>query len=104
MPSFLLSVDTAALIAAVFDAELQPAVRALLEEHCGVSLPGSGEMTSADLERIRFAALRLSTGSLEKLCRVVEAANDDWRDTLVGAGFGEDPDAHMSWFKERVGA
>jgi hypothetical protein len=103
MSSFSLSLDTATLISTVFDAEHQPAARTLLEEKCGFNLPGSSEMTDSHLERIHFAVLRLSLGSIEKLYRAVETASGDWRDSLVGAGFGEDLDAHKAWFRERVG-
>jgi hypothetical protein len=49
------------------------------------------------LERIRFAALKLSAGNLEALRSAVGLANRDWRDLLMAAGFGRDVDAHRSW-------
>jgi hypothetical protein len=61
---------------------------------------GSGEFCS---ERLCFAAIRLSQGSMEKLERAVDLAQGDFRDLLMEAGFGHDIHAHDAWFKgERI--
>jgi hypothetical protein len=57
--------------------------------------------TAEGVERIRFAALKLSEGSIARLKQAVLLANTDWRDLLVFAGFGGDPSAHKSWIPER---
>lgn len=49
------------------------------------------------LERVRFAVLKLSGGDLEKLRKAVKLAQTDWRDVLMAAGFGHDVNAHKSW-------
>ena len=46
------------------------------------------------LERLRYAALKLSGGRLDALREAVELARIDWRDLLMGAGFGYDVHAH----------
>jgi hypothetical protein len=43
----------------------------------------------------RILVLRIHGGSLDRLWVAVEPAQSDWRDTLVGAGFGHDPTAHL---------
>jgi hypothetical protein len=48
----------------------------------------------SDVERVHLAALRLSHGDLAELARVLK---DDWRDTLIGAGFAHDVHAHEAW-------
>ena len=48
-------------------------------------------------ERIQIAAIRWTGGSLMKLASAVDQANWDWRDLLMGAGFGHDTKAHLEW-------
>jgi hypothetical protein len=49
------------------------------------------------LERFRFSALKLSGGKLDKLRQAVELAQQDWRDLLMAAGFGDDVTEHERW-------
>jgi hypothetical protein len=72
------------------------AIRLLVEE-CGNNLPFCENSTPQSLERIRFAALKLSKGNLLGLHKAVELAKLDWRDLLVAAGFGDDIKAHERW-------
>jgi hypothetical protein len=82
----------------LFSAASQSEATTLLEEHCGDSLPLIGtNATPQSLERVRFAALKLSQGDLTQLRRAVELANLDWRDLLVAADFAQDPGAHLKW-------
>ena len=71
---------------------------ALLAADCADNLPFYDEATSASLERVRFAALKLSGGDLAKLVDAIALAQTDWRDLLVVAGFSEDTRAHESWW------
>ena len=64
---------------------------------CGDNLPGSGLDTPESLDRIRFAALKISGGDLDRLTQAVELAQADWRDLLMAAGFGHDTSAHRAW-------
>lgn len=61
---------------------------------CNAQLPSLGLV---NLERIRFAALRVRKGSLLLLSEALTLAEVDWRDLLVAAGFAEDPTAHLRW-------
>jgi hypothetical protein len=72
-------------------------VAKLLQTECGNNLPFLEKETPYGLERVRFAALKLSEGSMEKLGAAVKLANADWRDLLVAAGFADSVDAHKHW-------
>jgi len=72
------------------------AVRLLIEE-CGNNLPFLQTLDEKGLERVRFAALKLSGGDLGRLREAVKLAKTDWRDLLMAAGFGEDVHEHERW-------
>jgi hypothetical protein len=77
--------------------DVAPAER-LLAEECAEALPAIAKPATPDsLERIRFAALRVSGGSLPRLREAIALARLDWRDLLMEADFADDPDAHRSW-------
>jgi hypothetical protein len=61
------------------------------------NLPFLERETPYGLERVRFAPLTLSQGSMEKLRAAVKLANADWRDLLVAAGFADSADVHKHW-------
>lgn len=60
--------------------------------------PGS---TPAGLERVRLAVLKVSGGNLDHLLYAIDLAQTDWRDLLMAAGFGADPNAHKHWHPGR---
>ena len=70
----------------------------LLRTDCADNLPFCEELTAASLERIRYAVLKISGGSVSKLVDAVLLAQEDWRDALVAAGFGDDSSAHETWW------
>jgi hypothetical protein len=71
---------------------------ALLVSGCGENLPLLGETaTPVRLERVRFAAIRVSGGDLGRLREAVMEGARDWRDLLVAAGFADAPWAHEAW-------
>jgi hypothetical protein len=92
-----LSPKTASRVAALFAPADRDAVSAILVARCGDQLPGMLSTSPDPIERIRFAALRLSRGRLRELNHAVALAETDWRDLLVAAGFAEDPTAHLRW-------
>ena len=98
-----LTPDTQRLIAQDFSPEDQLAAAELLEQKCGTSLPLMGDRLPEEIERVRFAVLKLCHGNIEQLAREIDIANCDWRDTLVGAGFGHSVLAHRTWFSEHTG-
>lgn len=69
----------------------------LLTEECGNNLPFLEKLDAVGLERYRFAALKLSEGTLDGMRYAVKLAQEDWRDLLVAAGFGDDANAYKSW-------
>ena len=75
----------------------------ILEQECGANLPFCEKPEALQLiERIRFAALRVSVGSIAKLTEAVQLAKSDWRDLLVAAGFGDSMEEHHKWCKETL--
>lgn len=71
-------------------------VRAIVRDECGYNLPLRGNHNEEEVERIRFAVLKLSRGNVDKLKKAVVDANTDWRDVLLWAGFAVDLDGDKS--------
>lgn len=76
--------------------DIEPAERILMTD-CAENIPLLAGYGPEDLERIRFAALRVSGGRLGDLAKAVELAQTDWRDLLVAADFAENTQAHLLW-------
>ena len=57
-------------------------MKQLLISFCADNLPLCEKLSSNELERIRFAAIKLSQGDLIKLYHTVDLAQNDWRDLL----------------------
>lgn len=76
--------------------EDQQAAAELLEYECADNLPFLEGLNKFELERYRFAALKLSKGTMEGLIKAVEIGKRDWRDLLVWGGFGGG-DPHIIW-------
>ena len=95
-----LTAETQRRLDALFTGASREKAVSLLVEECGANLPFLETATPKALERIRFAALKLSGGDLAKLREAVQLAQQDWRDVLVAAGFGEDIQAHEAWFPD----
>ncbi|WP_415878139.1 hypothetical protein [Methylomonas sp. TEB] len=93
-----LSAETKRRIDALFAPSQRDDVARLLQDECGNNLPMLENFDEVQLERFRFAALKLSTGSLPKLHDAVHLAKVDWRDLLVAAEFENDINAHKQWF------
>lgn len=92
-----LSTKTRHHIATLFAASDVEAAELMLVSRCGDGLPGMSGASPLVLERVRFAALRLSGGRLPDLAQAVALAETDWRDLLVAAGFADDTAAHLRW-------
>lgn len=69
----------------------------LLVEECGGNIPYCEAFSPEQMERIRFAALKVSGGDLDYLVDAVDLAQADWRDLLVSAGFADDENAYKRW-------
>jgi hypothetical protein len=92
-----LSEGTKELIARLFAPSDRQEAAVLLSEKCGFNLSGTRGWPERGFERIQFAAIKVSGGTLAGLATAVQLANVDWRDLLVAAGFAHDPTAHKSW-------
>jgi len=86
-----------AMMFAPHDIEL---VSSLLTEECSSKLTRFPVL----LDRIRYAVLKLSGGDLNELRKAIRIAQQDWRDALVWAGFGQSLTAHESWWPEKPNA
>ena len=82
------------------DAEV---VGGILAQQCGTNLPFCKERDEYQLERVRFAALKISEGKLERFQKAVNMAKRDWRDELMWAGFAQTLTAHVEWATEIPG-
>ncbi len=94
-----LSEPTAKLVWRMFEKTDWQEASSLLERECSDNLPlvRQWNPTPESMERLRFAALKLSDGKLEKLHSALALAKTDWRDLLMAAGFGHQLDAHKLW-------
>jgi hypothetical protein len=96
---------TERLLARLFvDGAARKAVGDKPESECGNGIPFCETSGPEELERIRFAVLKLSKGDTCEPDRAIELANCDWRDLLMEAGFSRDLDAHTTWHDEITGS
>ena len=74
-----------------------------LEDECGDNLPSCEKHDEYQMERIRFAVLKLSKGDIRKLLAAIDEARMDWRDLFMAADFGYDVNAHELWARKILG-
>jgi hypothetical protein len=92
-----LSHRTREIVRKMFAAGQHEEVEQLLISGCGNNLPFCENLNAIELERIRFAALKLSGGDVSKLRQEIILAGSDWRDLLMSAGFGYSVTEHQNW-------
>jgi len=80
-----LSTLTKQHVTALFGSSDWAEAERLLASECGENLPLVNSPTPSGLERLRFAAIRVSGGSLPRLRDAIELAKSDWRDLLVAS-------------------
>ena len=95
-----LSANTQSLVEKIFDENQVGEATQWLEDECGNNLPGCRDYDEHQIERIRFAVLKLSEGTIHKLLRAIDLARTDWRDLLMVADFGTDVGAHTLWAED----
>ncbi|MGZ6141976.1 MAG: hypothetical protein ACXWLM_01500, partial [Myxococcales bacterium] len=78
-----LSPGTLRQVEGLFDRDDAAEAVRLLAEECGDNLPFHESSDARGLERVRFAALKLSHGRLDWLRSAIRLAKTDWRDLLV---------------------
>ncbi len=89
--------ETLRRIDLLFPPDERELVASILLEECGNNLPLLNNVDAHDMDRFRFAALKLSEGRLDKLDEALKLAKMDWRDLLMAAGFGYSIHAHETW-------
>jgi len=92
-----LSEATSSIVEILFPPDQHAEAARLLEEECGDNLPFCENSDAHSLERIRFAVLKTSDGEINRLRDAIKLAQIDWRDALMGAGFGHSVTAHNQW-------
>jgi hypothetical protein len=81
-----LSPPTLQRLQILFSAHDHDEAERLLVQSCGDNLPGCRGSGPRGMERIRYAALKLSGGNMVRLRQAVDLAAEDGRDLLVAAG------------------
>ena len=81
-----LSPNIAKALEKLFSDENKEEVVRLLTEQCAENLPNCKNEDEYDLENLRFQALKLSEGNIEKLRDAIRMANEDWRELIGKAG------------------
>lgn len=89
--------ETQIRVEALFRGSDRALVSRRLVEECGHLLPLSGRMTADSFQRIRFAVLKVSGGTIAGFERALASGNQDWRDLLVEADFAHDTESHKRW-------
>lgn len=95
-----LSPRTRQLVERVFGPKRVAEAAQWLEDECGDNLPFCEHHDEYDMERIRFAAIKLSEGNMQNLLDAIDEARMDWRDLFMAADFGYDVNAHEKWATE----
>ena len=95
-----LSPRTLQLVEKIFSPKQIAEVTQWLEDECGNNIPFCDKHDEFQMERIRFAVLKLSNGNIKRLLAAVDEARMDWRDLFMAADFGYDVNTHELWAKE----
>jgi hypothetical protein len=98
-----LSPGTRRRVQLLFEPDQQDEATKLLAEECGNNLPFCEEENMYQMERIRYAALKVARGNISRLHVAVSLAKTDWRDLLAEAGFQNDLNAHQAWLAKEAG-
>jgi len=96
-----LSKETKWRVDILFDSGDADIVTKILTDECGTNLPFCENLGPQELERIRFAALKVSAGNLPRLREAVRLGKQDWRDLLVAAAFANNVQAHREWIPQK---
>jgi len=94
-----LSPNTVFLVQRLYKSREAKEISEILEIECGTESLGFDDWTPVEMERIRFAVLKLATENDSGLDRALKLVTTDWRDLLMVAGFGEDLKAHEKWYE-----
>jgi hypothetical protein len=92
-----ITLRTRHVLRVVFPPNLWERVEKTLVIDCGPEHVHSRDFDGEAMERIWLATLKLSDGRITAFENAVLLAQIDWRDVLLGAGFGSDLEAHIKW-------
>ena len=92
-----ITLRTRHVLRVVFPPNLWERVEKTLVIDCGPEHVHSRDFDGEAMERIWLATLKLSDGSITAFENAVLLAQIDWRDVLLGSGFGSDLEAHIKW-------
>ena len=92
-----LSQNTLNLVYSLYETSEAQKVCERLDNECGTEALLCEGWTPRQMDRIRYAVLRLATEKDMCLDSAINLAKSDWRDLLLAAGFGNDLDAHEKW-------
>ncbi|MCW8876033.1 MAG: hypothetical protein OQK51_03155 [Kangiellaceae bacterium] len=85
-----------------FSAENYHRAKHSIEQNAGKTIPFCGNSSPSQLDRIRFAIIKLSDGCPNQLDKAIQLAHSDWRDLLISAEFGANPHEHDGWFNKEL--
>lgn len=88
---------TEQLINILFDEVDREAASILLKFKCAENIAFYDNNNPIGMERIRFAAIKLSQGILANLYFAIDLAQKDWRDLLMFSDCADDLSAHEIW-------
>lgn len=94
-----LSPKTNRIVNILFKSREAKEVSDMLENDCGTESLGCDGWSPEQMDRIRFAVLKLGNEKQGGLDAAIDLANTDWRDLLMAAGFGKDLNAHEEWYQ-----
>ncbi len=99
-----LSERTRSLISKMFSKSDGIVISDMLYRAVSANISFCANSSPEDMERIRFAILKMTKHSPLNLAVGIYLAQSDWRDLLMAAGFGDDATQHMIWYDEQMNA
>lgn len=95
-----LSAEAARRLRLVFAPRDREVAWHLLTEQLGANLGFPAELGPEAYDRLRFAAMKASRGTLAGLQWALAMGTKDWRDLLVEADFADDVTQHLQWLAD----
>ena len=93
-----LSRRTTILLESCIPVDARDEITAMLIAEVSENIPWNAGSTSEDMERIRFAIIKLTLENRKNLTVAIDQAQRDWRNLLMMADFADDIHEHLNWF------
>ena len=97
-----LSERTLHLITTLFPIPDGVVIADVLRRAVSENIPFCDNASPEEMERIRFAILKMTVSSPLNLAVGIQMAQSDWRDLLMNVGFGDDTSRHLDWYAEQT--